>query len=133
MAAPAAVPMVSFNQVRVLVNEGEKAREREGVLQIGNGQVTLLTGPGGTPIVAVPTTALKGMFYSRSKQPKWRDASGKEVESRIDLGRMGFLRGERNWVILFTDGEPIILRFEDSALRNALPALEQGTGQKIKR
>jgi hypothetical protein len=125
--------MASFNQVRVLVNEGEKAREREGVLQIGNGQVALLTGAGGTPIVSVPTSALKGMFYSRSKQPKWRDASGKEVESRIDLGRMGFLRGERNWVILFTDGEPVILRFEDSALRTALPALEQGTGHKIKR
>jgi hypothetical protein len=127
------VPIASFNQVRVLVNDGEKAREREGVLQVGNGHVALLTGSGGTPIVSVPTSTLKGMFYSRSKQPKWRDASGKEVESRIDLGRMGFLRGERNWVILFTDGEPVILRFEDSALRAALPALEQGTGHKIQR
>jgi serine/threonine protein kinase len=133
MPTPAAVPMVSFNQVRVLVNEGEKAREREGVLQIGNGQVALLSGSGGAPIMSVPTTALKGMFYARSKQPKWRDASGKEVEGRIDLGRMGFLRGERNWVILFTNGEPVILRFEDSALRTALPALEQATGQKIQR
>jgi hypothetical protein len=125
--------MVSFNQVRVLVNDGDKAREREGVLQIGNGQVTLLAGSGGAPIVSVPNTMLRGLFYSRSKQPKWRDASGKEVESRIDLGRMGFLRGERNWIVLFTDGEPVILRLEDSALRTVLPALEQGTGQKIQR
>ena len=125
--------MATFNQVRVLVSDGDKAREREGVLQIGNGQVALLTSAGGTPIVSVSTGALKGMFYSRSKQPKWRDASGKEVESRIDMGRMGFLRGDRNWVILFTDGEPLILRFEDSSLRAALPALEHGTGHKIQR
>lgn len=125
--------MATFNQVRVLVSDGDKAREREGVLQIGNGQVALLTSAGGTPIVSVSTSALKGMFYSRSKQPKWRDASGKEVESRIDLGRMGFLRGDRNWVILFTDGEPLILRFEDAALRAALAALEHGTGHKIQR
>jgi len=132
-ATPAAVPMATFNQVRVLVSDGDRAREREGVLQIGNGQVALLTSAGGTPIVSVSTSALKGMFYSRSKQPKWRDASGKEVESRIDLGRMGFLRGDRNWVILFTEGEPLILRFEDAALRAALAALEHGTGHKIQR
>ena len=132
-AAPASVPLVSFNQVRVLVTEGDRSREREGVLQIGGGQIALLAGSGGAPIVSVPTSALRGMFYSRSKQPKWRDASGNEVETRIDLGRMGFFRGERNWLILFTDGAPVILRFEDAALRTALPALEQGTGHRIRR
>jgi hypothetical protein len=124
--------MASFNQVRVLVSDGDKSREREGVLQVGGGQLSLVS-DGGTPIVSLPASALRGMFYSRSKQPRWRDADGKEVESRIDLGRMGFLRGERNWLILFTDGAPVILRFEDSALRTALPALEQSTGHKIRR
>jgi serine/threonine protein kinase len=132
-AASSATPMVSFNEVRVLVNEGQKSREREGVLHVGGGQLSLVTAAGGTPIVSVPTSTLRGMFFSRSKRPKWRDASGKEVESRIDLGPMGFLRGDRNWLILFTDREPVILRFEDAALRTALPALEQGTGLKIQR
>ena len=50
------------------------------------------------------------------------DASGQEVVSKIDLGRMGFLRGERNWIVLLTAGEPVILRIEDSALRTVLPA-----------
>jgi serine/threonine-protein kinase len=132
LASAPAAPMASFNQVRVLVSDGDKSREREGVLQVGGGQLSLVS-DGGTPIVSLPASALRGMFYSRSKQPRWRDADGKEVESRIDLGRMGFLRGERNWLILFTDGAPVILRFEDSALRTALPALEQSTGHKIRR
>jgi eukaryotic-like serine/threonine-protein kinase len=131
--APAAAPLVTFNQVRVLVDDGAKSREREGVLQIGEGQLAVVAPAGGAPIMSLATASVNGVFYARSKQPKWRDASGKEVESRIDLGRMGFLRGERNWIIFLTNGEPVILRVEDSALRTVLPAIEERTGHKIQR
>jgi hypothetical protein len=125
--------MATFNQVRVLVNEGDKAREREGVLQIGDGRVAVVGAGGGTAIMSLPTSALTGVYYARSRQPKWKDASGKEVVSRIDLGPMGFLRGDRNWVILLTNGDPVILRVEDSALRMVLPAIEERTGHKVQR
>ena len=77
--------------------------------------------------------AVTGIFYSRSKQPRWRDASGQPVESKLDLGRLGFLRGDRNWIILLTNGEPVILRVEDSALRAVLPALQERTGRQVQR
>jgi hypothetical protein len=131
-AVPAA-PLVTFNQVRMLVAEGERAREREGVLQIGDGRISIVAPGGSAPIMSLATSALSGIFYARSKQPKWRDASGQTVESKIDLGRMGFLRGERNWIILLSGGEPVILRIEDSALRTVLPALQERTGQTIQR
>jgi hypothetical protein len=83
--------------------------------------------------MSLATSSLSGIFYARSKQPKWRDASGQMVESKIDLGRMGFLRGERNWIILLSSGEPVILRIEDSALRTVLPALQERTGHQIQR
>jgi eukaryotic-like serine/threonine-protein kinase len=127
-----AAPPVTFNQVRVLISDSGKAREREGVLHLGGGQIAVLAA-GGATITSIPTSALHGLFYARSKQPKWRDASGQEVESRIDLGRMGFLRSERNWIILLTQKDPIILRIEDSALRTVLPALQERTGLKIQR
>jgi eukaryotic-like serine/threonine-protein kinase len=130
---PPAAPMVSFNEVRVLVNDGERSREREGVLQIGDGRLTVTAPGSAAPIVSMPTSSLNSIFYARSRQPKWRDASGKEVESRADLGRMGFLRGERNWLILLTSGEPVILRIEDSALRTVLTAIEERTGRKVQR
>ena len=126
-------PPVTFNQVRMLVADGERVREREGMLQLGDGRVTIVAPGGAAPIMSLANSALTGIFYARSKQPKWRDASGQIVESKIDLGRMGFLRGERNWVILLTSGEPVILRIEDSALRTVLPALQERTGQKIQR
>jgi eukaryotic-like serine/threonine-protein kinase len=132
-AAPAAAPLVSFNQVRVLVLDAGKAREREGVLQLAGGQIMLVPTGAGAPILSVSTSALNGLFYSRSKQPRWRDASGQEVASRIDLGPMGFLRGERNWIILLTANDPIILRVEDAALRTVLPALQERTGLTVQR
>ncbi len=131
-AVPAAPP-VTFNQVRMLVAEGERVREREGVLQLGDGRLSVVVPGGGAPVMSLATSSLSGIFYSRSKQPKWRDASGQTVESKIDLGPMGFLRGDRNWIILLTSGEPVILRIEDSALKTVLPALQERTGQKIQR
>jgi hypothetical protein len=127
------LPLATFNQVRALVVDGDKSREREGVLHIGGGNISLVPQGGGAPIVSLPTSAVSGVFYARSKQPKWKDASGNEIESRIDLGRMGFLRGERNWIVLLTSGAPVILRIEDSALRTVLPAIEERTGLKIQR
>jgi hypothetical protein len=118
--------------VRVLISDAGKAREREGVLQLGGGQIAVLAA-GGSPIVAISNAALNSVFYARSKQPRWRDANGQEVVSRIDLGPMGFLRGERNWIILLSQNEPIILRIEDSALRTVLPALQERTGLKVQR
>jgi serine/threonine protein kinase len=125
-------PPVIFKEVRLLVAEGERVREREGMLQLGEGRVSIMTAAGGA-LMSLSNSSVRGIFVSRSKQPRWRDASGQVVESKIDLGPMGFLRGERNWIILLTSGEPVIMRIEDSALRTVLPALEQRTGQKVHR
>jgi hypothetical protein len=96
-------------------------------------EISIVGREGGPTIASVPTSSLQSIFYARSKQPRWRDANGQPVESKIDLGRMGFLRGERNWVILLTGGEPVIFRIEDSAMRTVLSALQDRTGKKIDR
>jgi serine/threonine-protein kinase len=134
--APPAVPEVApmtFNQVRLLVAEGERGREREGILQLANGHVSVVSQSASAPIMSLANGAVTGIFFSRSKQPRWRDASGQQIESKLDLGRMGFLRGDRNWIILMTSGDPVILRVEDSALKTVLPALQERTGHKVQR
>jgi hypothetical protein len=122
-----------FDQVRLLVAEGERVREREGMLQLSDGRVSIGTASGGAPVMSLSTDSLTGIFYARSKQPRWRDANGQIVESKLDLGRLGFLRGERNWVILLSSGQPVIFRIEDSAMKTILPALQERTGHRIQR
>jgi hypothetical protein len=124
---------MTFNQVRLLVAEGERGREREGVLQLANGHVSVVSRSDRAPIMSLANGAVTGIFFSRSKQPRWRDASGQQIESKLELGRMGFLRGDRNWIILMTSGDPVILRVEDSALKTVLPALQERTGHRVQR
>ncbi len=131
--APAPVPTVTFNDVRVLVKSGDRTRELAGVLSLGDGQLAVLDKAGGTPLVSLPYKSLTGGAFSRSKQPRWKDADGKEIEGKVDLGKLGFFRSERNWVILFSGGEPTFLRIEDGSLRTILPAIESHAGVKLSR
>jgi hypothetical protein len=126
--------VATFPRIRILVPDtGDKTREREGVLQLGDGRITVVDPDGGGAIVTVPYSSIGAAVYSRSKQPRWRDAEGREVESKVDLGRMSFFRGERNWLILLTTSEPLIIRLEDSELKTVLPAVQEQTGLVIKR
>ena len=97
---------MTFNQVRLLVAEGDRVREREGVLALADGQVSIVTPGGGAPICRLRTARSAEFSTPDPSNPVWRDASGQTVESKIDLGRLGFLRSERNWVILLTAGSP---------------------------
>jgi hypothetical protein len=124
---------VTFKDVRVLVKSGDKTRELTGVLSLGDGRVAVLDKVGGTPLVSLPYTALTGAAFSRSRQPKWKDADGKEVEAKVDLGKLGFFKSERNWVILFSNGEPTFIRIDDGSLRAVLPAIENHAGLKLRR
>jgi hypothetical protein len=99
-------------------------------LQLGDRSLVVLAGSAGTPLVSVPYSSLSSVFFSRSKEPKWRDASGKEVKR--DLG-LGWFRGDRNWIILLTSGEPVIMRVEDSAVTTLQTALKERTGLTIQR
>jgi serine/threonine-protein kinase len=131
-AAPP-VPTVTFNDVRLLVKSGDRTRELPGILSLGNGQLAVLDRAGGTPLLALPYKSLTGAAFSRSKQPRWKDADGKAIEGKVDLGKLGFFRSERNWVILFSGGEPTFLRLEDGSLRAILPAIESHAGIKLSR
>ena len=133
-AGTAPASPLEFDDVRVLVTDpGNKGRERDAVLRFGGGRISVLEGADGPAIATVPYKAVLGAFYSRSKQPKWKDGEGNEVESKVDLGRLGFFRGERNWLILLTKAEPVIIRVEDSDLKAVLPAFTEHTGIAIQR
>lgn len=83
--------------------------------------------------LSLPYSSVLQAFYSRSKQPRWKGPDGKEAVASVDLGKMSFFRGDRNWLILTTRAEPVFIRFEDAALKAALPAVEERLGVKIQR
>jgi eukaryotic-like serine/threonine-protein kinase len=129
--APAeALPVVAFANVKVLVTDADRLRERAGVLRVGNGDVAIADANGTR--VLTPLAAVTGLHFSRSKQPRWRDANGKEVESRVDLGRFGVFRSDRNWLILVTPGAPVILSVDNGQVRPVSEALQARTGLTVR-
>ena len=66
---------VAFGNVRVLMTEGTRARDKRGVLRIGNGEVVLADA--GSTTLLTPIAELRGIFLSRSRQPRWLDENGR--------------------------------------------------------
>ena len=124
---------VTFDDVKVVVTEGDAMRDRDAVLQLTETHLAVLDRDGTTAILSLPYATITGAFYSRSRQPKWTGPDGKEVEASVDRGRLGFFRGERNWLILTTAAEPVFLRFENANLQAALASVQERSGVTIQR
>jgi serine/threonine protein kinase len=122
--AVATLATVMVKGVRVLVagaDGGETMREREVLLQLEPGRLSLVDAPDGTALASLPYADIVGAYYSRGNHPRWRDADGEEAGVRVNRGRLGFLRSERNWLVLTTrSGEPLIIRLDDNVTRTAL-------------
>lgn len=108
-------------------------RDRDAVLALAGDHLAVLDGSGDAEIVSLPYASIQQAFYSRSKEPKWKGPDGKEQEVSVDLGRLGFFRGERNWLILTTTTEPVFLRFENEQMNAILSAVQGRTGLTIQR
>jgi serine/threonine-protein kinase len=131
--AASGVPPVTFKDVKVLVSAGRSMRDRDAVLTLAGDHLSVLDGSGESEIVSLPYGAIQEAFYSRSKEPKWKGTDGKAQEVSVDLGRLGFFRGERNWLILTTNTEPVFLRFENEQMNAILAAVQGRTGLTIQR
>jgi len=129
---PAAVtPAVAFGNVRVLTMRGSRLSESRGVFRIADGRITLTEGDTTRDLAAV--AAVTGFSYSRSRQPRWRGDDGKEASSRVDLGRFSFLRGDRNWFIFSTAGDPVIVSVDDALVAPFTQAVQSRTGLTLRR
>ena len=130
--APPVLAPIKISGMKVLVRQGDKFRESDAVMTLSGSDLTVQSA--GKEVVSVPFASIAQAFYSRSKEPKWKGPDGKEQSANVDLGRMSFFRGERNWLIVTTpSAEPIFVHFEDAQMRTAMASFEERTGIKIRR
>jgi hypothetical protein len=124
------LPPITFEDVNVLVFEGGKARERDASLRLADGSVQILQGA--QRIKNAPYTSILAIFHSHSKEPQWVTPAGVAVTlTKVEGGRLGFFRSDREWVTVRTKNEFIALRTGSSALPDVLNALESRTGLKV--
>jgi hypothetical protein len=133
-----AVPLL-VNSVRFVQHQPGRGpgREREGMLRLGDGQLSVLDRGNRSPIVSVPYSSVLAAFISRSPQPRWRAPDGSEVGGRVDMGGLGFLgknKGERNWMIVIPrDQQPVVIRLSDEIVRTVITEFNTRSGIPVQR
>jgi eukaryotic-like serine/threonine-protein kinase len=130
-------PPVVVPNARFVIHEPGRgpSREREAALRMADGAIAVLDRPGGSEIASLPYNALAAAFITRSKQPRWRAPDGTEAGGNVvNLGKLGFLKSDSNWLILLSRVHPpIVIRLEESALRQVLGAIQTRTGIPVER
>ena len=131
--AAATLPPLTITNVKMLVPDGKTRREREVLLTLAGDHLSLIDASTRAGLTSLPYSSITQAVFSRSKQPRWKGQDGKTVSVPVDFGKMGFFRGDRNWVIFTTQTEPVFIRLDDKGLAAAMAAIEQRIGAKIQR
>lgn len=118
---------VTFSKVKLVVIDGDKAREDESELQLGDGHLVIY-GPSRRILASVPYDAITAVTTARSKQPRWRDPDGTIKNAKVGGGALGFMKGDRNWLGFITRDKTIVLRVDDDKLAAVTKAASDHTG-----
>jgi serine/threonine-protein kinase len=137
-APPAATRTVdtapfSFD-ARAVVADGDKRRERDAVVVVADGAVTVKEkNKSDKPLYVVPIDEVIGLTYSNSKQPLWRSPNGPAEAMRVEGGAFGMFKGERNWFGLRTKDALLVVRVDNDAVSRVIEGLQGHTGLTLER
>lgn len=130
-SAPGAVDaQVVFPDVKVLLISGRRAQDRDALLSLVSGQVTVLNRQGGTIIASTPYKSIERATYVRARNPKW-DPSLFSPPDNLDMP--GILPTARHWLVLQGRGSYLILQLNGNTWQKVLEAIEGRTGVKVAR
>jgi eukaryotic-like serine/threonine-protein kinase len=123
-------PQQLFEKSRVLIVNGKQTNDQEVVLSFVNGQISLISGRGGTAIATVPYKAILHATYARARDPKW-NAAYFSPPAGLDVGSV--FRTAKNWLVLQMRDTFLILRLDDTNVTRVLQTVEARTGLTIER
>ena len=128
--AEAADAQVVFPDVKVLLISGRRAQDRDALLSLVSGQVTVLNRQGGTIIASTPYRSIERATYARARNPKWDPSF---FSPPADLDMPGILPTARHWLVLQGRGSYLILQLNGNTWQQVLEAIEGRTGVKVER
>jgi len=121
------LPPLTIAEVKILVTEQGRHRERDGTMTFASGLFTVAQ-KNGTVVHAVPYREIVSVSYSRSRQPLWQSPAGPMPVVRVGGGAFGFLRSDSSWLSVRTRGAFVIVRIEPAQARTIIGAFESRAG-----
>jgi serine/threonine protein kinase len=132
-AADVADSLIIFRDVRLLTFSGRKGSDQDVILHFAKGDISIILKKGGEAFKTIPYKTVAHATYIKAKDPKG-DASLKFLPEDPDIPGGPFGRGSRNWLVLQSKTESVILSLhDDSKVAEVLRTFEARTGVKIDR
>jgi eukaryotic-like serine/threonine-protein kinase len=129
-ATNAADAQIVFPDVKVLLISGRRAQDRDALLTLVSGQITVLNRQAGTIIASTPYKSIERATYVRGRNPKW-DPSFFSPPDNLDMP--GILPTARHWLVLQGRGSYLILQLNGNTWQKVLETIEGRTGVKVAR
>lgn len=118
--------------MKYLTVRGQHADDEDAVLNFVAGQISVTSKKGGPALVSDAYRRIVRATYVHAKMPKW-DPSLPAPMDGFDVPGIGFLRPARNWLVLQTRSDFVILRLDDSNWQQIVDTFEARTGLKVNR
>jgi serine/threonine-protein kinase len=131
VTTPAALPIVTFGKLRLLIIEEGKSRDRDASLSLGANALEVLDGE--KTLHRMPYSEIVGVFHSHSREPRWTAPDGKSVPVGKVGGKFSFLKGAPDWITVRTKQSFIPLRVPDDDVGQVIKELESRIGTKVVR
>ncbi len=128
---PSAGPdAVEIDNVRVLVLDGRRARDREATLNLGDDEFVAVATADGSTLASWPYDAVTAATYVHARNPRWDPALASPPDN-LDVG--GVFRSSRHYLTLQNARTFVILRLEDINVIRVIREIEARTGLTIPR
>jgi hypothetical protein len=127
----AALPPLTFTNLRIPVLDGERVREQDAVATFALGVLTLSVKNG--PIVrSIRYDQILDVYLSRSRHPLWQTPGGPAAPvMRVPSGAFGRFRTEPHWLAIRTKEAFVVLRLAPEHLKTVPAAFSEHAGVEL--
>jgi hypothetical protein len=125
------MPTEEFHKVKLLVQDGEKTKERDAVLRLEGRELVVLAKKGGYEMKRLRYRELKSAEYSYSKHPRWKEGLGAAVAVGIFAAPVFFLKGKKHWLTVQTENDYAVIRLDKKNYEVVCLSFEAHSGIRV--
>lgn len=123
--------LVQFQDAKVLLVVGKRADDEDVIVQLGGGEVIVTPKKGGSPIVNEAYAKIVRATFVHARDPRWESSLPHPADAPLDLP--GVFHPARNWLVLQSRSDYVILRLDDANVNKVLDTIQTRTGLQITR
>ena len=129
VAEKSILPTLTFGNLKLLIIDDKKTRDRDATLRLGADGIDVLDGD--NRLQTVSYREVLGLYHSHSREPRWTTPDGNSTPVAKTTGKFGFLKGTPDWITVRTKRVFIPLRVREDDLTRLTGELESRTGSKV--